>query len=98
MPARRLGRCGLNCLAGDEARLAEALTEWRRQTATQLSLAESELASDRALFAIVSAPPGTHFELESVAGLHQGALPVYGPGLVEVVRRARNAGAGSPQT
>ncbi|HWE66513.1 MAG TPA: ATP-dependent helicase [Acidimicrobiales bacterium] len=96
MPARRLGRCSIDCLIGPEATLAGALAEWRRATAPGLGLDEAELASDRALFSIISAPPGTHFELESVAGLHKPDLPTFGPGLVDVVRTTLSQVAASP--
>jgi DNA helicase-2/ATP-dependent DNA helicase PcrA len=87
MPARRLGRCGLACLTGDDARMAEVLSAWREEVAPALGLEATDLASDRALFSIISSPPGTHFELQSVAGLYQAGIASFGPDLVERVRR-----------
>jgi len=86
MPARRLGRCSLGCLSDDDARLAEVLATWRTEVALTMGLAPHDLASDRALFAIVSAPPGSHFELQSVAGLYQAGVASFGPDLVARVR------------
>ena len=91
MPARRLGRCSLDCLTGDHARLAEVLMAWRIEVAATMGMPINDLASDRALFAIISDPPGTHFELHSVAGLYQPGLGTFGRGLVDRVRRNASA-------
>jgi ribonuclease D len=85
MPARRLGRCSIGCLSGTELELANALSRWRAETAPEFGLDATELASDRALFAIVSAPPGSYFELDSVAGLHKPGIARFGPALVDLV-------------
>ncbi len=85
MPARRLGRCTMNCLSGPQRDLADNLTRWRAETAPTLGLAETDLATDRALFALISAPPGSYFELDSVAGLHKPGIAQFGPGLVDLV-------------
>jgi DNA helicase II / ATP-dependent DNA helicase PcrA len=87
MPARRLGRCSLECLTGDEARLAEMLAAWRTEVAPTMNIEPTTLASDRALFAIISSPPSTHFELQSVAGLYQDGMASFGPDLVARVRQ-----------
>jgi ribonuclease D len=90
MPARRLGRCSLECLGEEDARLARVLSKWRTEVAATMGLEPHDLASDRALFALVSAPPGTHFELQSVAGLYQAGVSEFGRDLVDRIRAARS--------
>ncbi len=86
MPARRLGRCSLECLSDDDARLARVLSKWRNEVAPTMGLEPQDLASDRALFALISAPPGSHFELQSVAGLYQPGVTTFGRDLVTRIR------------
>ena len=71
--------------------MAEVLMAWRIEVAATMGMPINDLASDRALFAIISDPPGTHFELHSVAGLYQPGLGTFGRGLVDRVRRNASA-------
>ena len=83
--ARRLGRCSIGCLGGEEAALAERLARWRTETAGSLGMEDRSLASDRALLSLVSAPPANRFDLETVAGLDKVRLGDFAPGLLAVL-------------
>jgi DNA helicase-2/ATP-dependent DNA helicase PcrA len=66
LAARRLGRCGPDCLEGDEAVLYAALAAWRGERRERT---RQQVATDHALLTIVERRPGSVDELAGVAGL-----------------------------
>ncbi|HEX2484672.1 MAG TPA: RecQ family ATP-dependent DNA helicase, partial [Myxococcota bacterium] len=90
------GRAGEAALDGADAALFEALRRHRLEVARAEGVPPYAVATDRALRDVAALRPATLADLELAHGIGPAKAKRYGPGLLEVVRRAAPAPAAPP--
>ncbi|MDO5719456.1 MAG: ATP-dependent DNA helicase UvrD2 [Actinomycetaceae bacterium] len=72
----------------DTIELFHRLSEWRSQTATELSYSDYQVMTDRVLHAIADVKPRTLIQLGTVPGVGETKLERYGAQVLAVIRQA----------